>query len=132
MTVLVVDDESLTRQILVRYITDLGYETVEAKDGEEAIRALAAGTFDAMFLDIFMPVRDGFEVLAWLREQGLTEMPVIVFSEANVRFNVDFQEMAERLGALRAYDKPVTLEKVRVALGEAAAINTAARRGGRL
>ncbi|MEQ8665079.1 MAG: response regulator [Rhodospirillales bacterium] len=122
--VLIVEDNDLTAEIIDRFVRDLGHDVVRARDGGRAIELLQATDFDAVFLDILMPHTDGFEVLNWLRRNEKKELPVIVFSEANLRFSIDFQQMAENLGALRAYDKPVTFDKVKAAFDEISSAQT--------
>jgi two-component system OmpR family response regulator len=60
--VLVVEDDLPLAEVLVR-VLDQGYEIVHAASGEEALAALATGSFDALVLDIGLPGIDGFEVL---------------------------------------------------------------------
>ena len=114
--ILVVDDDELAREIIVRMLVELGHSAAEAGDGEAAIQVIEAQPFDAVFLDILMPRSDGFEVLTWLRQTGRLELPVVVFSEANAKHNLDLRSMTEDLGAIKAFDKPITIEKVRDAL----------------
>ncbi|MER2034153.1 response regulator transcription factor, partial [Exiguobacterium indicum] len=58
-TLLIVDDEADIRQLLRLYLTNEGYEILEAENGEEALATLATRPVDAMLLDVMMPVRDG-------------------------------------------------------------------------
>jgi len=79
--VLVVDDEP----DLVRYLEHvphrLGYETARAENGSEAIERAALDPPDLIFLDVMMPVMDGFAVCRSLREREATRLtPVIVMT----------------------------------------------------
>jgi CheY-like chemotaxis protein len=82
--VLIVDDVDATRTGLAELLQLLGYETAEAKDGDEALRRLRANPRTAVVvLDLLMPGANGF----WFREQQLSDpaiadVPVIVFTGA--------------------------------------------------
>lgn len=79
--VLVVDDDPVNRAILVGSLEAQGYASGVAADGREALRALRAGGWDVVLLDLVMPVMDGFEVLRAMKEDGrLRSLPVIVVS----------------------------------------------------
>ncbi len=60
-------------------LTGEGYEVVVARTGEEALSSVTTDTFDAILLDLTLPVRDGLEVLKTLREQQLLT-PVIALT----------------------------------------------------
>jgi putative two-component system response regulator len=77
--VLVADDHKLTRELLTTYLSAAGYDTVEAKDGQEALDRLAECSPDLVLLDIIMPGIDGYEVCRAIKEnQRTTLLPVIV------------------------------------------------------
>ncbi|GHJ57825.1 hypothetical protein NOK12_03440 [Nocardioides sp. OK12] len=65
---LVVDDQEDIRDIMVRMLTRLGHVADEAADGQFAVEALAASTYDVMLLDLSMPRMSGEDVVRWLRE----------------------------------------------------------------
>lgn len=78
-TVLVVDDDEASRTLLTATLESDGFEAVEAGSGDEALRLLAGGTFDAVLLDRSMPGMDGNEVLDWIRRSPTTaRLPVIM------------------------------------------------------
>lgn len=76
--ILIVDDEPLARERVARLVRALapGVELREAGDGDAAVAALRDWAPDAVFLDIQMPGRDGFQVVA---EIGAERMPATVF-----------------------------------------------------
>jgi diguanylate cyclase (GGDEF)-like protein len=61
--VLLVDDDSTFRWVLARRLKRMGVDFVEAEDGEQAIKALEEGEFTLLITDIYMPGKDGFEVI---------------------------------------------------------------------
>ena len=59
--ILVVEDQEDNLQILRDLLTSAGYEMIEAKDGEEGVRAAAAERPDLILMDIQLPLLDGYE-----------------------------------------------------------------------
>jgi chemotaxis protein CheY-P-specific phosphatase CheC len=102
--VLVCDDSGLARKQLLRALPETWAVTVtQASNGKEALEAIRAGLGAVVFLDLTMPIMDGYQVLAALRAEG-HQSRVIVISG-------DVQEEAVRrvneLGALAFLKKPV-------------------------
>jgi sigma-B regulation protein RsbU (phosphoserine phosphatase) len=62
--VLIVEDDRNLNQSLVRKFQRLGFEVIGCYNGEQGIERLAAEPFDCVLLDLMMPVKDGFAVLA--------------------------------------------------------------------
>jgi DNA-binding response OmpR family regulator len=79
MRLLVVEDEQKVADALRDGLTGEGYDVVVARTGEEALSCVTTDTFDAILLDLTLPVRDGLEVLTTLREQQLLT-PVIALT----------------------------------------------------
>jgi two-component system, OmpR family, KDP operon response regulator KdpE len=77
-TVLVVDDEPPIRRFLKSGLAAADYRVIEAKDGADALRALAAKKPDLIVLDLGLPDRSGFEVIELIRKQS--PVPIIVLS----------------------------------------------------
>jgi CheY-like chemotaxis protein len=79
--ILVADDMKAPRQSLVRLLTHLGYDVIEAENGLEAMTAAESRQVDVILSDIEMPVCDGFELLRRLKSNdGTRDIPVIVVS----------------------------------------------------
>jgi DNA-binding response OmpR family regulator len=76
--VLVVDDEPIVRDVLVRYLTRDGYEVETAGDGEAAIAAYRERRPDLVLLDLMLPRIDGFEVFRRIRSEAPS--PVIMLT----------------------------------------------------
>jgi DNA-binding response OmpR family regulator len=77
-TVLVVDDEPIVRDVVVRYLEQAGFETVEADDGDRARHLLAEHTPDLIVLDVMLPGTDGLALCSWIR--GRSAVPVILLT----------------------------------------------------
>ena len=70
--VLVVDDYEDNRLMYIEYLSDLGYRTLEAKDGAEAIAVAVAEAPDVIVLDLSMPGMDGWEAATRLKADART------------------------------------------------------------
>jgi two-component system response regulator ResD len=77
-SVLVVDDEPIVRDVVVRYLERAGFETVEADDGDRARALLTESTPDLVLLDVMLPGTDGLELCRWIR--GRSAVPVILLT----------------------------------------------------
>jgi DNA-binding response OmpR family regulator len=77
-TVLVVDDEPIVREVVVRYLEREGYATLEADDGDAARLHVERGSPDLVVLDVMLPGTDGLELCRWIRSRS--ELPVIMLT----------------------------------------------------
>jgi DNA-binding response OmpR family regulator len=77
-TVLVVDDEPIVREVVVRYLDSEGFRTLEAADGDSARDALARWAPDIVVLDVMLPGTDGLELCRWIR--STSHLPVIMLT----------------------------------------------------
>jgi DNA-binding response OmpR family regulator len=77
-TVLVVDDEPSVRDVVVRYLKQEGYATLEAGDGDSARVLLETQTPSLIILDLMLPGMDGLSLCRWIRERS--ELPVIMIT----------------------------------------------------
>ncbi len=77
-TVLVVDDEPIVREVVVRYLEREGYRTLEAGDGVVARELLDRHSPSLVILDLMLPGTDGLELCRWIR--GRSELPVIMLT----------------------------------------------------
>lgn len=105
--VLIVDDQDSQRVILSELLTPLGFAISEANSGAACLMAIEKEMPDILLMDIAMPGMDGWEACRRLREQGHTELPIIIIS-ANV-----FDPTARQSDSLFCNDfiaKPLVLE----------------------
>ena len=77
-TVLVVDDEPIVREVVVRYLAREGHRTLEAADGDAARGVIERLDPDLVVLDVMLPGTDGLELCRWIR--GRSELPVILLT----------------------------------------------------
>ncbi|GJL84297.1 MAG: response regulator [Micavibrio sp.] len=76
---LVVDDSRVVRKVARRIAEDLGFECVEAEDGQKAYEACEQTMPDAILLDWNMPVMSGIEFLEKLRQMDNGQHPKVIF-----------------------------------------------------
>jgi DNA-binding response OmpR family regulator len=77
-TVLVVDDEPIVREVVVKYLRREGFRTLEAGDGNAAKALVEAERPDLVVLDLMLPGADGLSVCRWIRSQS--SLPVIMLT----------------------------------------------------
>lgn len=84
--ILIADDRPSSRELLRLILERAGYEVVEAEDGEAALDRARAQTPDLILLDLQMPVLDGYQVLAALRnEPRFQTLPVLALTASAMR-----------------------------------------------
>ena len=77
-TVLVVDDEPIVRDVVVRYLQQDGLATLEAGDGDDARALIETRRPDLVVLDVMLPGTDGLELCRWIRSSS--DVPVILLT----------------------------------------------------
>jgi two-component system sensor histidine kinase/response regulator len=80
--ILLVDDNPTKRLALKAALEPLGYSIAEAGSGREALRCVMANDFAVILLDVCMPIMDGFETAALIRQRQRSEMTPIIFITA--------------------------------------------------
>ena len=107
-SILIVDDEESIRFSLKGGLEDEGYHTLLAADGEEAVQVIEKNEIDLILLDIWMPGKDGLQILEELNKDGFRP-PVIIMTGHG---SIDTAIRATRLGALDFIEKPLDLNKI--------------------
>ncbi len=118
-SVLVIDDESFTRLVLVRMVKGLGVGTVhQAADGQSGLDAVDAHRPDLVLCDVEMQPMDGFAFLRHLRarpDPHCQTLPVVVMTN---RADDDRVAEAQAAGANAILAKPATPDTLRRVLSE--------------
>ncbi|MGB6220584.1 MAG: response regulator transcription factor [Haloferula sp.] len=78
-TILVIEDDAAVRRGVVDALEYAGYRTLEAGDGDEGLRMALGASYRLLLLDLVMPGRDGFSILAELKKKRAGQ-PVIILS----------------------------------------------------
>jgi two-component system, chemotaxis family, chemotaxis protein CheY len=114
-TVLVADDSSTMRKIIIRSLQAIGVpNTTEAKDGEEAISLFKQGGFDMVLTDWNMPGKTGLDVIREIRAQNTTVPIIMITTEAEKRRVLE----AIQVGVSDYIIKPFEAEKLREKLSK--------------
>ncbi len=112
LCVMVVDDEDAVRGALAENLSECGFDVVEARDGQEAIRLLMEGSRPrVMITDIIMPRKEGLETIIEVRRQH-PGIRVVAISGGGRSKSADFLQLAERLGADAVMPKPVDIDEL--------------------
>lgn len=110
--VLIADDDVQIRAVLCRFLSSLSYETLEAKDGAEALELARAQSPDIVLLDINMPKKNGLEVLKELAP----EMPKTGFMMITGNEDEAVARECLKFGAFDYISKPINLSTLGVIL----------------
>ena len=132
--ILVADDNSNIQKMVVLALKDQGIEVVAVGNGEAAVRKISDLKPDLVLADIFMPVRNGYEVCKFVKDDSaLSHIPVILLVGA---FDPLDEQEASRVGADGVLKKPfvppdplvsmvkAALARAGVALGATASTST--------
>ena len=90
LKILVVDDFSATRTIVINYLSKLGYKnTVEAEDGFSALARLKSALFDLVVTDWSMSDMSGLDLLKQMRvDSDLKHIPVLMVTSEDLHGNI--------------------------------------------
>lgn len=103
-TILLADDNSNIQKMVALALKDQGIEVVAVGNGEAAVRKMRDMVPDLVLADIFMPVRNGYEVCEFVKgDTRLAHVPVVLLAGAFDPFD---QNEAERVGANGVLKKP--------------------------
>src|SRR5437899_10760903 len=113
--ILVVDDIAANRLALAAVLEPLGQEIVEARSGEEALKATLQTDFAVILMDVQMPVMDGFSAVELLRQRERTLYTPVIFVTAFGDISVAARGYA--LGAFDFITKPLDADVLRARVG---------------
>jgi two-component system nitrogen regulation response regulator NtrX len=114
-SVLIVDDEAGVRSALSGVLRDEGYAVDAVESGEACLERAARAPYDVIVLDIWLPGIDGLVTLERLRERRV-DAPVVMISGHG---NIESAVRAIKLGAFDFVEKPLSLEKTVLVVGNA-------------
>ena len=112
-TILVVDDESVIRDLCARALK--GYRVLQAADGDEALHLFEMGGIDVILTDVMMPKLNGIELLSRVKEQEPTIVVIVMtgFAEKDIILN------ALKADADDFITKPLNLLQLKTAVDKA-------------
>ncbi len=105
-SIMLIDDDRLTRLYMSRILENLGYQIRQAENGRQAIaRVIEDGMPHLMVVDIFMPEMDGIETITYFKEYGRA-CPILAISSGGSEGNFTYLGYARTLGADGILEKP--------------------------
>ncbi|MBA6304318.1 response regulator [Colwellia sp. MB02u-14] len=108
--VLVVDDSNSIRDMVSFTLKSAGYETVEAKDGQDGLNKAQSGTFDLVISDVNMPIMDGITLCQELRKLPTFKFtPILMLTTES---SGDMKMRGKAAGATGWLVKPFNPEKL--------------------
>lgn len=108
ISVLVVDDEPVLRELVAFILIDKGFQVLEAESGDAAFQLICKNDFDVVVSDVRMPNGSGVELLT--RISNMTKRKPMVFLVSG--YSEISLEEARRLGARDLLNKPVDYDKL--------------------
>lgn len=110
--VLIIDDQDDLRRLLRHAVQSFGYETREAADGREGIAVCREWNPHIILTDIFMPERDGLEIMRELRNSS-SRARVIAMSGGGNMGHLNVLRTARAMGAAGVLTKPFSMQSLR-------------------
>lgn len=109
-TLLVVDDKPYNRAVILDMLTPLGFQCVEAENGQELLNTADAIPPDLILTDLVMPVKTGFEAVQELRRHPeVQRLPIIAMTASVFAMN---EEQSRLAGCDAFLPKPVEMERL--------------------
>src|SRR2546429_1804610 len=85
MRILVIEDERKTAAFLAKGLREAGFSVDLARDGETGLKFALAAKFDLLVVDVMLPRKDGWEVVAGLRRDGMRTPILLLTARDSVR-----------------------------------------------
>ena len=115
--ILVVDDEADIRKLLEEILREEDYAVASTGTGSEALVLLRDVSYDVMLLDIWLPDRDGLEVLGEIRSLETENKPEVIIISGHG--TIETAVRATKLGAFDFLEKPLSLERTLIVVKNA-------------
>ena len=106
-TILVIDDDPLTRRLFHHCLTRAGYDVVEAQHGQEALAKLETIRPDFIISDVLMPGINGFDTVRSIRGMPAFEQTPVIFLSSRADTAAEYQGLES--GAQRYLYKPFSV-----------------------
>ena len=106
---IICDDSNMARKQVAKALPKhWDVDITFAGNGAEGIEAIRAGKGEIVFLDLTMPIMDGYHVLEAIRAENLKAMVIVISGD----IQPEAQDRVQKLGALAFIKKPVSSEKL--------------------
>jgi PAS domain S-box-containing protein len=111
LQILVAEDNVINQRVIKLMLEKLGHSVTLAEDGQEAVKLAADGSYDVIFMDVYMPIMDGFEATQMIKTQlPQGKRPFIVAMTANALLGD--REKCLEAGMDEYISKPIKMEMV--------------------
>lgn len=114
---LVIDDEELVRDTLCLLLKEESCDVMGAEDAESGLELYEQSPADIVFIDVYMPRKDGIEAVREFRSRFPQSMPVVISGGGRSGYS-DVLRFARRLGANLVLSKPISRVDIRAILGQ--------------
>ncbi|MDX1694845.1 MAG: response regulator, partial [Ketobacteraceae bacterium] len=112
--VLLAEDNSTNQEIARAMLQELGVDVTTVENGNDAVAIVNQQDFDAVFMDIDMPVMDGYQATRLIRKnREFTELPIIAMT---AHAAVESEKEGLEAGMSAYLTKPINLEKLKMVL----------------
>ncbi len=112
--VLLVEDNEINQVVASEILKNFGFEVVIVENGLEAVKSMKNNSFDIVFMDLQMPLMDGFEATSKIREFDMTT-PIIALSAAVMEKD---KELTKKVGMDEHLSKPIDKNKLQEILAK--------------
>jgi|LGVE01.1.fsa_nt_gb DNA-binding NtrC family response regulator len=113
--ILVVDDEKQVADVLVDYLSNLGYQTVAAYSGHDALSRFKDGDFQLVITDLKMPEMNGMDLLEMVKGWDKRAMVIVITGYGTIESAVE----AIKKGAYDFISKPFKMEELEIIIERA-------------
>ena len=113
MRILVIEDEKKTAAFLAKGLCEAGFVVDLARDGETGLKLARAANFDLLVVDVMLPRKDGWEVVADLRRDGIRTPILFLTARDSVRDRVKGLELGADDYLVKPFAFPELLARVR-------------------
>jgi len=122
---LLVEDNEMNRFIAMQSLDFMGFQTTEAENGKKAIEHVKNETFDLILMDIQMPVMDGVEATAYIRQQLNVTTPILALTANAFRHDIDlYLQTGMNDFITKPYDEQDFFRKIEQVLRQPTPLNT--------
>jgi two-component system, NtrC family, nitrogen regulation response regulator NtrX len=115
--ILIVDDEAEIRESLGEILKEDGYAVTSTATASEALVLLRDASYDVMLLDIWLPDRDGLDVLTEVRSLAIENAPEVIIISGHG--TIETAVRATKLGAFDFLEKPLSIDRTLILLKNA-------------